>query len=109
MFSENYITLTENVTNKKEALIVANTTFHPYILAERSQLLLFDFITRFLDNKEAREQLIAELQIDDGALIRAHLFGIYEHIAAASLMLKECQTLTMSEDKNDAHNSKHSK
>ena len=104
MKTSNYINLTENITNEKEALIVANSTQTPCVLAERSRLLLFDFITRYLDGKEEREKLINELSFGDGATVSAHLFSIYETIAEISQMLNECQTLTLLGKKCHADN-----
>lgn len=109
MNTSNHKILLENVTTKREALAVANSTFNPSVLVERSRLLLLDFITRYLDGKEEREQLINELRIDDGATIAAHLFGIYEHLAGASQMLKECQTFTLQEYNGNDEDTRDSK
>lgn len=91
--------LLENAKTKREAVIVQNITFAPYITSTRAYRLMEMFIEKYFENADSVQDLIFDLQTAPQK-VEAIIFTVFEQLEDVSAMLSEIQTFKPEEGEN---------
>ena len=86
--SRNYVELEQLTPEQRKAVEYA--THMPYTLTQRSSLLLYDFVDRYLVDEEAQKKLVTDVELYPET-VKAIIGSILDSIDEAAKMLEECQ------------------
>ena len=94
--TRNYIELEQLTPEQRKT--IEYVTHMPHTLIQRSSLLLYDFVDRYLIDEEARKKLISDLELFPET-INALIGSVLDSIEEAEKMLAECQGIEESMEK----------
>ena len=86
--TRNYIEL-EQLT-PEQLKTVEYVTHLPYTLTQRSSILLYDFVDRYLVDEEAQKKLVSDIELFPET-VKALIGSVIDSIDEAAKMLEECQ------------------
>ena len=86
--TRNYIELEQLTPEQRKPIEYA--THLPHTLIQRSSLLLYDFVDRYLIDEEAQKNLISHVELYPET-VKAIIGSILDSIDEAAKMLEECQ------------------
>ena len=91
----NYATL-EEWTDKETEVAVANVSYYPFVLVERCEILLRDFIEEYIAPNDKKE-LLYDIE-RRSEVVSAKIYSIYEQLVLAFKMLEEIQDYKINEN-----------